>query len=202
MLQNYFDKIFCINLDRRTDRWEFMQGEFNRIGIDVERVSAIDGNTIENKYGVNKGNLGCAATHLSITKTAKELGLKNYLVFEDDACFKDGFIENFTNWFKEVPGYWDMLYLGANHHNGHTMITEHVATIYGSYTTHAFAATSNIYDAMIDVWKEPKAQVDVCLSGLHPHYNCYSFVPNLVYQKEGYSDIECKHVDYSFLKEK
>ena len=39
---DYFDKIYCINLDYRTDRWEQVQNEFEKIGIEnkVIRVPA------------------------------------------------------------------------------------------------------------------------------------------------------------------
>ena len=40
---DYFDKIFCINLDSRPDRWEQVQKEFDKVGIldRVERFSAL-----------------------------------------------------------------------------------------------------------------------------------------------------------------
>ena len=43
-LNNYFDKIICINLDRRPDRWREAQEQFKKAGITVERFSAVDGN--------------------------------------------------------------------------------------------------------------------------------------------------------------
>ena len=44
---DYFDKIFCINLDSRPDRWESVQKEFDKVGIldRVERFSALTGKT-------------------------------------------------------------------------------------------------------------------------------------------------------------
>jgi GR25 family glycosyltransferase involved in LPS biosynthesis len=39
-----FDAIYCINLDRRTDRWEQASEEFKKAGINhVHRWSAVDG---------------------------------------------------------------------------------------------------------------------------------------------------------------
>ena len=40
-LTNYFDKVYCINLDDRKDRWEECVDEFNKIDAlnDVERFS-------------------------------------------------------------------------------------------------------------------------------------------------------------------
>jgi hypothetical protein len=41
---DYFDAIYCINLDRRTDRWEAVKREFAKIDIldRVIRFSAIE----------------------------------------------------------------------------------------------------------------------------------------------------------------
>ena len=33
MLKKYFDKIYCINLDRRTDKWSECESEFDKWGI-------------------------------------------------------------------------------------------------------------------------------------------------------------------------
>ena len=38
-----FDGVFCINLDRRRDRWEQALEAFESVSIRVERVSAVDG---------------------------------------------------------------------------------------------------------------------------------------------------------------
>ena len=39
---DYFDKIFCINLDSRPDRWELAQSEFDKVGI-LDRVERVSG---------------------------------------------------------------------------------------------------------------------------------------------------------------
>ena len=43
-INDYFDKIICINLDKRPDRWREVQSQFKKAGISVQRFSAIDGN--------------------------------------------------------------------------------------------------------------------------------------------------------------
>jgi hypothetical protein len=50
-LKKYFDKIYCINLDRRTDRWDETQTELKKWGLENEvvRYSGIDGNTLKNE---------------------------------------------------------------------------------------------------------------------------------------------------------
>ena len=43
-MNNLFDKIYCINLDKRKDKWEECKKEFEKFSIDsVCRISALDG---------------------------------------------------------------------------------------------------------------------------------------------------------------
>ena len=53
---DYFDKIYCINLDSRY-RWELAQKEFKKVGIlgRVERFSACVGNEIVNGSSDKEG---------------------------------------------------------------------------------------------------------------------------------------------------
>jgi len=72
------DKIFYINLDKRTDRKEEIEKELNNFGLPFERFSAI---THENSA------VGCSYSHLEILKTARDKGYKNILILEDDFTF-------------------------------------------------------------------------------------------------------------------
>ena len=76
-MKDYFDKIYCINLKHRKDRWQESLIEFDRLNIthDVERFEAI-----ESKPGI----VGCTASHYKIVQDAKIKGYKNILILEDD----------------------------------------------------------------------------------------------------------------------
>ena len=78
-LKDNFEKIYCINLDRRTDRWEESLIEFKKWGIEgnVERYSAVDGKSLSveslNNF-LDLGNMGLITTHINILEEAiKEL---------------------------------------------------------------------------------------------------------------------------------
>ena len=81
MLQNYFDKIYCINLDRRIDRWEHFLNQSKKINLDnFERVSAIDGNKLNpSDFGssLNHGELGLVLTTIKIFEAEASLALFN-----------------------------------------------------------------------------------------------------------------------------
>ncbi len=116
MLKEYFDKIYCINLDRREDRWKETMKELDKWGMtdEVERYSAVDGSLLENHYNVNNGELGLIETHLKIIKESKDNNYKNVLILEDDIEFTDE-IKNINNYFDILPKKWDILWFGANH---------------------------------------------------------------------------------------
>jgi len=105
---DYFEEIVCINLDRRTDRWELMQKEFDKINIlgRVRRFSAI-----ENK----NGELGCFESHIQCILNARKNKLKNILIFEDDVVFLPHYderkIKNSIDILKNNE--WEFYYLGG-----------------------------------------------------------------------------------------
>jgi len=78
-----YDKVYCINLDRRPDRFaEFNRNVIDGLGIDkniFERISAIDTSS-KNMSGA----IGCNLSHLKIWKDMIDNGYESALVFEDD----------------------------------------------------------------------------------------------------------------------
>ncbi len=79
-----YNKIYCINLDKRTDRWEeFQQDTFEGLELDkdkFERISAIDTTSLYHASGA----IGCSISHLKVWKDIIKNGYKSALVFEDD----------------------------------------------------------------------------------------------------------------------
>ena len=86
---DFFDAIFCINLDARKDRWDKCLSNFKDYNIKDKaiRFSAccpkIDG--ASKKF---MARAGCSLSHFMVAKKAEELGLNNYLVLEDDFIFQ------------------------------------------------------------------------------------------------------------------
>lgn len=126
---DFFDAIYCVNLDERTDRWHHAQVELDKLKIRdrVERFSAIKPSHDErwNRNVPWKGKkrfpflgaVGCAESHKSIIQTAKNQNLKNVLVLEDDFMVNDfNWEKNLTNGISELPTEWDLFYLGYDLH--------------------------------------------------------------------------------------
>jgi GR25 family glycosyltransferase involved in LPS biosynthesis len=123
---DYFDAIYCINLDERPDRWEHCVKQFEILGIAdrVKRFSAIKPIHDERwhrptpwgkgKYAYPlRGAVGCAESHKALITIAKEQNLKNIMVFEDDFVVLENWKENLANSISELQNHrWHNFYLG------------------------------------------------------------------------------------------
>jgi len=56
-----FESVYCINLDRRPERWSFMQDQFKRLQMPVQRWSGVDGRTIDVPHLANIGLIAMEA---------------------------------------------------------------------------------------------------------------------------------------------
>ena len=155
---DYFDKIFCINLDSRPDRWELAQSEFNKVGIleRVERVTALttkempyDPRPAKNRDASDLlGQFACASSHNKCTKLAMQYNAKNYLVFEDDFYFKN-FDEDYLNTcINELPTDWKLFSLGYNDWSQHSIksYSVNLNKMYGFGLAHAYAINGNMFE--------------------------------------------------------
>ncbi len=198
MLNKYFDKIYCINLDRATERWEKCVEQFNKYGIEVERFSAIEPE--EGVNGLLRGEIGIMRTNYEIIKQAKKLNLNNILILEDDFEFVENFNTLFEKIFPMVPEDWDFLYFGGNHVGGFIMINEYIARMKHSYAIHTFAVKNTMFEKILNTLPEEKKQVDVYYADMMANCNAYVLRPHLSYQKTGFSYINNTNVTYEFLK--
>lgn len=205
-VNDYFEKIYCVNLAKRPERWESAKKQFSKHNIHVERYDAVDGKTIGNIPTLKPGELGCLISHLDILMNCQKNNIKNVLITEDDVQFCENFNSKFSQYLKELPE-WDMLYFGANHalcnpyeSNPPIKITDHVYRILHAYSTHAYAVNSTCYQYLIDHLSKMTHPLDVMYSRIQRDLKVYLFRPHLAWQSEGYSDIMETNVDYSFLK--
>jgi GR25 family glycosyltransferase involved in LPS biosynthesis len=132
-LDNFFDKIFYINLDEDTDRNENITNQFKKYGItNYERVSGVkltelpntiywrnfNLNALNEKYIL--GSMGCRASHKKIMDISLEKNYQKILIFEDDIYFTEDPNKVLEN-NRDILNEWDMLYFGGaveEHFNG------------------------------------------------------------------------------------
>ena len=134
---------FCINLDRRPERWEAVtsQAETKRIP-NFTRVSAVDGKTLDAatdpristlcRYNIKEktrrshdlldsiGGVGCALSHINLWNKLVAGDDPVYLIIEDDIVIPAGFWDTVQKLFAERPSLadstsWDIWSIGALH---------------------------------------------------------------------------------------
>lgn len=201
-INKYFDKIYCINLDKRPNRWKEGKQEIDKHSLNAVRFSGVNGNPNNNikLNGATDGDIGCTLSHYNVIKNAKENNYNIILVLEDDVIFVDNLNELFDKYIKYVPNNWDMLYFGGNHVGGLVHINKHVAKIKHTYTTHAYAIKKSVFGHVELLHGQGQKQVDVYYSEIQKIFNCYVFRPHLAWQRDGFSDIQNSHTSYPFLK--
>lgn len=201
---DFFDKIFCINLDDRTDRWELAQEEFKKVGIldKVERFSAIRD---------TDGRIGIIKSNLAIVKYAKEHNLNNVLVFEDDIKFiVDDPQKHLQRAISQISGMkWSLFYLGANTHNKLIKIKPNLILIKNSYAVHAMAYNKVVYDRFIRKFEgmnrigRHQDILDVYLAEeIQSKDICLMVNPMLATQRSDYSDIEKREVNQNYIEDR
>jgi len=102
----YFDKIYCINLPSRTDRWDSALSGFTQLGIEG-MVQKVDGIVHE------EPNIGHNNAVLDIIYDAKANGYEKILLLEDDVIFEDNALEILSGATNQIPENWDLFYLSA-----------------------------------------------------------------------------------------
>lgn len=203
---DYFEEIYCINLDHRVDRWENAQKEFSKVGIldRVKRFSAIK---------LDDGRIGLIKSNLEIIKNAKKNNLENVLIFEDDVRFVSDdtlkILDLAIKQTKQLKINWQLFYLGANTHTKLIKIAPNLISLNNAFATHSLAYHKSIYNKYIDYAeniKQIKKHTDILdvwmASEIQSKYVALMVNPLLTTQMNSYSDIEGRVVNYDFIEER
>ena len=208
-LNDYFDKIYCINLKERKDRWKNALNQFNKFNIKVERFEAINGNELEPNGRIVKeavggkllgGEIGIIRSNYHIIKDAKAKNYKQIIIFEDDVVLAPEFDKKFIEHYNLVPPDWAFLYMGGNHTGGLQPINSHTAKIRYTFAIHAICVKNILYDHILAILEKEKEQVDVSYAKLQQLFPSYVTRPHLAWQQDGHSDIQGGYQNYDFLK--
>jgi glycosyl transferase family 25 len=197
---NKIDHIIYINLDKRVDRKEQIEGELERFNLtNYERFSAIQN---------DNGAIGCSKSHLEVIKLAKKRGYKNILVLEDDFQFivsKEKFNKQINKLFNVD---FDVCLLAYNTPNLYESEYSFLYKIKDAQTASAYIVQSHYYDTLIDCWEkaiklfeetndDTKYTCDQSWKQLQEKNNWYCFKTRMGKQRESYSDIQKGVVNYN-----
>jgi len=228
ILNDFFDGIYCVNLDHRNDKWEDCKKDFDAIGCNLERFSAINGFEagippqmpnpnfeiagLRGFSPMRPGQVGCLLSHLGIIRLAISQGMKNVMIVEDDVAFDVEKFPEQCDFLNEIPVNWDMIYFGGNHQidptpcvNLDTMVeSKTVSGTTCTFTTHCLAINlqSPMLNDMVFMIQQVALPVDVCYAAFHAANHVFTSTQKITWQKETFSDIEQRVVNYdSVLKE-
>lgn len=159
-----FERIYCINLKERTDKWEQSLLEFDKLGI-KDKVIKFDairfvGELPAQYRWFNLRACGCTASHRQIIKICHAENVKNVLVLEDDVEFHNDPIKNLKLSLEELKNHeWDIYYLGMSptnekHEKPLERVSENLLKVNSALTTHAIAYNNSAYKILLDTVPE------------------------------------------------
>jgi GR25 family glycosyltransferase involved in LPS biosynthesis len=201
-INKYFDKIYCLNLDRRIDRIENMKLKLDKLQIEFTRFPAIDGNVINmsnfdltNYKSSNDSNnfkyeVACILSHIEIIKDAKINEYNRILILEDDVLISNE-INNHIQKISDIED-WKLLYLGSSQYNWNIeKYSDDFFYSKDSLGTFAYAIDSSIYEEMIESLSNFETTLDNSISKIQLKYykKCYTFFPNICIADVSDSDI-------------
>jgi glycosyl transferase family 25 len=205
-------KIYCINLDRRADRWEQGQANFKAMGLDpvaVERLAAVE--------DAEFGALGCAKSHVMalarfLTRDSAPYGL----FLEDDFEFQRPFgdlVDTFTQLTAQRLD-WDALLLMGTSVVAHGVQAPGLARVQEAQSAAAYLVSRRYAATLLGCFADSVAQMEALRSpGLRAYTTSrlaidqvwkplqrrdrwYIFSPAFGHQRPSFSDIEQREVNY------
>lgn len=193
MINEFFDKVFVINLDERKDRMDIADCFLKEQGIKYERFPAI-----KNENGVK----GLLLTMRELFKICIERGYKSgVLILEDDFEF----LAPVENFLKEVipqlPPNYLTFHLGLNLLTVPERVSTNILLIDQAYSTHAIVYSREAINSILPMLERNESLAyDIMLRDeIQSRKRSFCTYPMLCTQRTNHSDIEGKITDWRTL---
>lgn len=197
-----FEHTLFINLDHRTDRLEHITKEFEKMGIQAERVQGIQ---------PKSPAVGCTMSHIKCLELAKSRDYDQVFICEDDITFTNPelFKQNLTKFAENDDINWNVLLVGGNNKPPCQKLYEYAARVFYCQTTTGYIVKKEYYNTLIANFKEGltlllrnptnKFEYAIDKHWLHLQMQDYWYIitPLTVTQYDNFSDIENKDTYYS-----
>ena len=199
----WFDRVACISLDRRPDRWESFAQSIDRSDWPFrmpERFSAIDGAECDVPPGwqAGPGAWGCRESHLALMRDTIESGVSSILILEDDAEPVQDFRKAIVDFQQALPDNWQCLFLGGEHSTRPEKVTETAWRCTATTRTHCFGLREPFLSSFYTFLSDPETlrqnksgHIDHAIRDFMQHGRHAIYCPNpwLIAQAAGHSDI-------------
>lgn len=126
IFNEFFDRVVCLSLVERDDKYRHVKSQFETLGIDVEFHRAVihpfnrqigesmtESCVGQFNYIECSNEFACSREHYTIIKKAYLEGCQNILVFEDDISFRRDFNDVIGSYMEHLPESWDLLMFNA-----------------------------------------------------------------------------------------
>jgi glycosyl transferase family 25 len=178
-----------------------VETQLSKIGLQgVQRFNAIK---------MENGAIGCSMSHLKVLQQALKLGLSHVLIVEDDIEFLDPplFRAQLDNFLKGSNG-WDVVLIAGNNMPPYQTIDETCVKVSRCQTTTGYLVNghyieklmNNVKMGLSNLLREPEKHsqyaIDKYWFGIQGVDNWFLITPLTVVQREDYSDIEKKVINY------
>ena len=204
-LNQYIDRIFYINLERRTDRRAEFEQQMREYGFSSNEYERLDAH-----YTPNLGIVGCGYSHLSVLKLAKARGYKNVLIFEDDFEFLVSpaeFRKRLAHFFETVGNNYDVCMMAYNLHESSPGPSDGIGKVGYAQTASAYIVNGAYFDTLISLyeWAIPELAItgkhwiyanDVIWRDLQVRDRWYFLDPRIGKQRAGFSDNAASFQDH------
>lgn len=115
---------YVINLERSKERYDYVKNNIEALGVQVERISAIDGNALTDVEISEKadlktykqflghlpklGTIGCSLSHIKAWQTFLDSNFEFAIIFEDDVSFEPTKLKSTITQLIEDKKLWDI----------------------------------------------------------------------------------------------
>ena len=201
----YFNKlnipIWCINLEKNTNRKQHMIDEFHKHNINFEFINAVDGQQIDflspeykslfTDFGLNKiyskvkehGHdltLGGAGLILTLKDVWNKITVPT-LILEDDVELCENFNLHLLNVITQLPTNWDIVYIGYYHDPKGKQIDSLIWTANKVYGLYGYLIHPNYAKKILNNIFPCNYQIDTEINRFNSNSNCFVVYPPLVY---------------------
>jgi len=181
-LNELFDAVIVLNLDRRPERLEEITNELNKLDTQFYRWRAID-----NLY-TDMPAVFCANMNLrNILHYAQWKNYKTFLLLNDDCIFTNDFYSKLEEVWPMIPDDWDMVSFG-DHLIKANLVNDKIQKVEESYGGHAIAIKNKSIPTIYEAFKIDDF-ADISLNTISDKINRYVIEPGLVTQSVHESDL-------------
>lgn len=188
-INDYFDRVIVLNLDKRPDRLARITREMERHKIQWTRFAGVD--SAGHSLG---GHWGCSESHRRILESVARSTWDRALILEDDCVFRyPDMQQRFSDMISQVPSDWFNLYLGGHfvleQQHLNVRVSPNVIRFGAMRTTSSYAVTRKSASIMAPAVNPNDGPIDVIYEKFHREHPCYILTPRLAVQDEDFSDI-------------